>query len=54
MLIILKEDNVALAVIETVETAVTVIPTTITMAVESFKTSDKWISLFMKRNKLTW
>jgi hypothetical protein len=24
------------------------------MAVESFKTSDKWISSFMKRNNLAW
>lgn len=54
MLNILKEDNVASAVAETAETAVTVAPTTTAMAAESFKTSDKWISSFMKRNKLAW
>ena len=54
MLNILKEDNVASAVVETAETAVIVASTITVMTVESFKTSDKWISSFMKRNNLAW
>ena len=50
MLDILKKDNVASAV---AVTATTVAATT-AMAAESFKTSDKWMSSFMKRNKLAW
>ena len=59
MLDILKKDNVASAVvviviIPTTPTTLTtpIIPTIIVIAAESFKTSDKWISSFMKRNKL--
>ncbi len=56
MLDILKKDNVALAIIATV-TISTILTTlialiTIVIAAKIFKTSDKQMSSFMKRNKL--